>query len=202
MKNKLVKLFSMMLALAMIFALAACTNTNSTTSNESTTAAETTTAAPKGTIRLATTTSVNDSGLLPYLLPTFEAETGWKVEVASAGTGVAIGYAKAGDADLLLVHSKDQEEQFIADGYASTDRQSFMYNFFVICGPKADPAGIKGSGTAAEAFKKIADAKQPFCSRGDNSGTHNKEMKIWSASAPVLKLDPAWYTSARPPIFR
>ncbi|MEE1292472.1 MAG: tungsten ABC transporter substrate-binding protein, partial [Acutalibacteraceae bacterium] len=112
MKNKLVKLFSMMLALAMIFALAACTNTNSTTSNESTTAAETTTAAPKGTIRLATTTSVNDSGLLPYLLPTFEAETGWKVEVASAGTGVAIGYAKAGDADLLLVHSKDQEEQF------------------------------------------------------------------------------------------
>ena len=115
--------------------------------------------------------------------------------MASAGTGVAIGYAKAGDADLLLVHSKDQEEQFIADGYASTDRQSFMYNFFVICGPKADPAGIKGSGTAAEAFKKIADAKQPFCSRGDNSGTHNKEMKIWSASAPVLKLDPAWYTS-------
>ncbi|MBQ5480943.1 MAG: substrate-binding domain-containing protein, partial [Clostridia bacterium] len=108
----------------MIFALAACSNTNTAT-DETTAAAETTTAAPKGTIRLATTTSVNDSGLLPYLLPTFEAETGWKVEVASAGTGVAIGYAQAGDADLLLVHSKDQEEQFIADGYASTDRQSF-----------------------------------------------------------------------------
>ena len=182
--NKLVKLFSILLALTMIFALAACTNTNTTT-DETTAAAETTTAAPKGTIRLATTTSVNDSGLLPYLLPTFEAETGWKVEVASAGT----------DADLLLVHSKDQEEQFIADGYASTDRQSFMYNFFVLCGPASDPAGVKGSATAAEAFKKIADAKQPFCSRGDNSGTHNKEMKIWSAAAPVLKLDPAWYTS-------
>lgn len=193
MKNKLVKLFSILLALTMIFALAACSNTNST---ETTTATEATTAAePKGTIRLATTTSVNDSGLLPYLLPTFEAETGWKVEVASAGTGVAIGYAQAGDADLLLVHSKDQEEQFIADGYASTERQSFMYNFFVICGPASDPAGVKGSATAAEAFKKIADAKQPFCSRGDNSGTHNKEMKIWSAAAPVLKLDPAWYTS-------
>lgn len=193
MKQRLVKLFSILLALTMIFALAACSNTNSTettTSTEATTAAE-----PKGTIRLATTTSVNDSGLLPYLLPTFEAETGWKVEVASAGTGVAIGYAQAGDADLLLVHSKDQEEQFIADGYASTERQSFMYNFFVICGPASDPAGVKGSATAAEAFKKIADAKQPFCSRGDNSGTHNKEMKIWSAAAPVLKLDPAWYTS-------
>ena len=193
MKQRLVKLFSILLALTMIFALAACSNTNSTettTSTEATTAAE-----PKGTIRLATTTSVNDSGLLPYLLPTFEAETGWKVEVASAGTGVAIGYAQAGDADLLLVHSKDQEEQFIADGYASTERQSFMYNFFVICGPASDPAGVKGSATAAEAFKKIADAKQPFCSRGDNSGTHNKEMKIWSAAAPVLNLDPAWYTS-------
>ena len=194
-QTKLVRLFSILLALTMIFALAACTNTNTTTEESTTAAAETTTAAPKGTIRLATTTSVNDSGLLPYLLPTFEAETGWKVEVASAGTGVAIGYAQAGDADLLLVHSKDQEEQFIADGYASTDRQSFMYNFFVLVGPKEDHAGAKGSGTATEAFKKIADAKQPFCSRGDNSGTHNKEMKIWSAAAPVLKLDPAWYIS-------
>lgn len=191
--NKFAKVLSLLMALAMVLALAACSNT--ATTDESTTAAETTTAAPKGTLRLATTTSVNDSGLLPYLLPTFEAETGWKVEVASAGTGVAIGYAKSGDADLLLVHSKDQEEEFISEGYASTDRQSFMYNYFVLVGPKADPAGVKGSGTAAEAFKKVADAKQPFCSRGDNSGTHNKELKIWTAAAPVLKLDPAWYTS-------
>ena len=165
--NKLVRLFSILLALTMIFALAACTNTNTTT-NEATTAAETTTAAPKGTIRLATTTSVNDSGLLPYLLPTFEAETGWKVEVASAGTGVAIGYAQAGDADLLLVHSKDQEEQFIADGYASTDRQSFMYNFFVICGPKADPAGIKGSGTSAN-----------YCGKHSGHKPGNKEKALF-----------------------
>ena len=192
--NRLAKLISLLMAMAMVLALAACSNTNTTT-EESTTAAETTTAAPKGTVRLATTTSVNDSGLLPYLLPTFEAETGWKVEVASAGTGVAIGYAKSGDADLLLVHSKDQEEEFINEGYASTERQSFMFNYFVLVGPKADPAGVKGTGTAAEAFKKIADAKQPFCSRGDNSGTHNKELKIWTAAAPVLKLDPAWYTS-------
>lgn len=198
MKKKLVKLLSMMLALAMVFALAACSNTT-TTEEETTaaTAAETTTAAPKGTIRLATTTSVNDSGLLPYLLPTFEAETGWKVEVASAGTGIAIGYAKSGDADMLLVHSKAQEEAFIEEGYASTERQSFMYNYFVLVGPKADPAGVKGSGAAAEAFKKIHDAKQPFCSRGDNSGTHNKETTIWegAGASGTLTLDPHWYTS-------
>lgn len=194
MKNKLTRVLSVLLALVMVLALAACSN-SSTEEETTTAAAETTTAAYKGTIRLATTTSVNDSGLLPYLLPTFEAETGWKVEVASAGTGIAIGYAKSGDADMLLVHSKAQEEAFIEEGYASTDRQSFMYNFFVLVGPKADPAGVKNSATAAEAFKKIADAKQPFASRGDNSGTHNKETGIWETAAPVLALDPAWYTS-------
>lgn len=145
-------------------------------------------------IRLATTTSVNDSGLLPYLLPAFEAKTGYKVEVASAGTGVAIGYAKSGDADLLLVHSKAQEETFIADGYASTERLSFMYNYFVIVGPAADPAGVADEESAAEAFEEIAENACAFASRGDNSGTHNKETGIWEAA----EIDPSgnsWYNS-------
>ena len=146
------------------------------------------------TIRLATTTSVNDSGLLGYLLPVFEKASGYKVEVASAGTGVAIGYAKSGDADLLLVHSKSQEEQFIADGFASTERLSFMYNYFVVAGPADDPAKIAQKESAADCFTAISQAKAPFASRGDNSGTHNKETGIWEAAA----IDPAkesWYNS-------
>lgn len=193
------KLLALILALAMVLSFAACSgsgNTDETTvpAAEETTADETTAVPEKGVIRLATTTSVNDSGLLPYLLPAFEAETGWKVEVASAGTGVAIGYAKSGDADLLLVHSKAQEEAFIEEGYASTERISFMYNYFVIAGPKDDPAGAADAETAADAFKAIAEAEAPFASRGDNSGTHNKETGIWEKT----EIDPtaeAWYNS-------
>lgn len=145
-------------------------------------------------IRLATTTSVNDSGLLPYLLPAFEAETGYQVQVASAGTGISIGYAKSGDADLLLVHSKKQEEAFIEEGYASTGRLSFMYNYFVIVGPAEDPAGIGALETAADCFAAVAAAGAGFVSRGDNSGTHNKETSIWESAG----IDPAgesWYLS-------
>lgn len=194
------KLLALVLALSMALCFAAC---GGKTENPTTTAApeETTEAEPVSAetpenpvIRLATTTSVNDSGLLPYLLPAFEAETGYKVEVASAGTGVAIGYAKSGDADLLLVHSKAQEEAFIEEGYASTDRLSFMYNYFVIAGPKDDPAQIADKETAADAFKAIAEAKAPFASRGDNSGTHNKETGIWEKT----EIDPSaeeWYNS-------
>lgn len=175
----------------MLFSFAACAGTETETTEAPSPTVET---SEKGTIRLATTTSVNDSGLLPYLLPTFEKATGYKVEVQSAGTGVAIGYAKSGDADLLLVHSKAQEETFIEEGYASTERLSFMYNFFVIAGPKDDPAKVKDAETASDAFKLIAEAKAPFASRGDNSGTHNKETGIWQAA----ELDPtgeSWYSS-------
>ncbi len=175
----------------MLFSFAACAGTETETTEAPSQTVET---SEKGTIRLATTTSVNDSGLLPYLLPTFEKATGYKVEVQSAGTGVAIGYAKSGDADLLLVHSKAQEETFIEEGYASTERLSFMYNFFVIAGPKDDPAKVKDAETASDAFKLIAEAKAPFASRGDNSGTHNKETGIWQAA----ELDPtgeSWYSS-------
>lgn len=186
------KLLAILLALIMVLSLGAC---GSKPAEETPTETATEVAAPENpTIRLATTTSVNDSGLLPYLLPAFEKETGYKVEIASAGTGIAIGYAKSGDADLLLVHSKKQEEQFIADGFASTERLSFMYNYFVIAGPADDPAGIADEETAAEAFEDIAEAKAAFASRGDNSGTHNKETGIWEAA----EIDPSketWYNS-------
>ncbi len=194
------RIIVLVLALALVFSLAACKgNTPETTTvpaatDEATTAAEPVSTPENPVIRLATTTSVNDSGLLPYLLPTFEAATGYKVEVASAGTGVAIGYAKSGDADLLLVHSKSQEEAFIEEGYASTERLSFMYNYFVIVGPADDPAGIKELATAADCFKAIAESEAGFASRGDNSGTHNKETSIWTA-AEIDPADAAWYSS-------
>ena len=185
------KLLAVLLALIVVFTFAAC---GGQTGNE-----PEITAAPEATqsenvIRLATTTSVNDSGLLGYLLPVFESKSGCKVEVASAGTGIAIGYAQSGDADLLLVHSKKQEEKFIEDGFASTERLSFMYNYFVIAGPADDPAGIADCETAADAFAKIADAEAVFASRGDNSGTHNKETGIWEA-AEIDPAEEAWYNS-------
>ena len=172
------KLLALFLVVLMVLPLAACGAKK----------------AENKTIRLATTTSVNDSGLLPYLLPKFEEKTGYKVEVASAGTGIAIGYAKSGDADLLLVHSKKQEEAFIEEGFASTERLSFMYNYFVIVGPADDPAGVKDAASAADAFKAIAEAGAGFASRGDNSGTHNKETGIWE-SAGIDPTGEDWYLS-------
>ena len=160
------------------------------------------------TIRLSTTTSVKDSGLLGYLLPIFEEKYGYTVEVQSAGTGKAIAAAKAGNADLILVHSKSQEEAFIADGFArivegfDAERLSFLYNYFVLCGPSADPAGVKDAATVLDAFAAIADGKYPFISRGDGSGTHTKELALWPedlgiAAEPETFADYTdWYVSA------
>jgi len=144
-------------------------------------------------IRMSTTTSVNDSGLMAYLQPEFEKATGYTLEITSAGSGAAIEKARMGDADMLLVHSKSAEEEFIAEGFEE-ERLPFMYNFYVIVGPSDDPAGVAGSTTAAEAFKKIADTGSLFISRGDDSGTHNKEKAIWKS----IEFDPAgqtWYES-------
>ena len=191
------KLIAILLVLVLTLSFAACAKNvpSETPADETTAADETQKPAPENpVIRLATTTSVNDSGLLPYLLPAFEQETGYTVEVASAGTGIAIGYAKSGDADLLLVHSKKQEEAFIEEGYASTERLSFMYNYFVIVGPADDPAKIADASTAADAFKAIADSGVGFASRGDNSGTHNKETAIWE-SAEIDPSEESWYAS-------
>lgn len=157
-------------------------------------------------IRLSTTTSVKDSGLLGYLLPIFEEKYGYTVEVASAGTGKAIAAAKAGNADLILVHAKKQEETFVADGFAriiegmNAERLSFMYNYFVLCGPSADPAAVKSAASVKDAFKAIAEGKQKFVSRGDNSGTHTKEISLWPADLGITvesaTVEPYkdWYT--------
>ncbi|SET43163.1 substrate-binding domain-containing protein [[Clostridium] polysaccharolyticum] len=144
-------------------------------------------------IRLSTTTSVNDSGLLPFLQGDFEKDTGYTLEITSAGTGAAIEKGKTGDADCLLVHAKSAEEEFIEEGYG-VERVVLMYNYFVIVGPENDPAGIKGVSSASEAFQKIKDSGCSFVSRGDDSGTNKAELKIWDS----LGIDPDgqdWYIS-------
>ena len=159
-------------------------------------------------IRLSTTTSVNDSGLLGSLLPMFEEKYGYEVEVYSAGTGKAIANAKMGNADLILVHSKKQEEAFVADGFScvldgmESERLTYMYNYFVLCGPSADPAGVKDAEDVLAAFKAIADGKFTFVSRGDGSGTHTKELSLWpeelgiTAEPESFKDYTDWYVSA------
>ena len=187
------KVLALLLALVMAFAFAACSAKPA--DDTTTTEAVSQTAAENKVIRLSTTTSVNDSGLLPYLLPTFEKETGYKVEVQSAGTGAAIQKAIDGNADVILVHAKASEEEFIAGGYG-VERLPFMYNYFVIVGPKDDPAGIKGSADAATAFDKIKESQSKFVSRGDESGTHKAELKIWGeGNEPNAETD-KWYISA------
>lgn len=192
------KLLALLTALSLVIAFAACGTTAEETTLPGETAAsgeETTVAAPENpTIRISTTTSVNDSGLLPYLLPVFEAKTGYKAEVQSAGTGAAIQKAKDGNADLILVHSKASEEEFVNEGYG-VERIPFMYNYFVVVGPKDDPAGIKDSENAAAAFAKIKASGARFISRGDDSGTHKAELKIWGEEAPDAAAD-SWYISA------
>lgn len=156
------------------------------------------------TIRVSTTTSVNDSGLLTDLTPLFEAAYGYDVEVYSAGTGKAIANAKAGNADVLLVHSKSQEEAFVADGYSMVvegypaERLTFMYNYFVLIGPKDDPAGCAQAENVKDAFRLIAQGQFPFVSRGDKSGTHTKELSLWDESLgitaePESVKDYPWY---------
>ncbi len=141
---------------------------------------------------LATTTSTQDSGLLDVLLPAFEAKSGIKVKTIAVGSGEAVAMGRRGDADVLLVHSKAAEDAFMADGYGSL-RLDVMYNDFLVVGPPADPAGVKGL-EAAEAFRKIAEAGAAFASRGDRSGTHARELDLWKKAG----VDPAgkgWYVS-------
>lgn len=150
-------------------------------------------AAADKVIRLSTTTSVNDSGLLPYLQGEFEKETGYSLEITSAGTGAAIEKGRTGDADCLLVHAKSSEEEFINEGYG-IERVVLMYNFFVIVGPEDDPAGVKDAATAKEAFDKIMNSGCSFVSRGDDSGTNKAELKIWDALG-VDTTGKDWYIS-------
>jgi tungstate transport system substrate-binding protein len=144
------------------------------------------------TLRLGTTTSTSDSGLLDAILPDFEETYNATVEVIAVGTGQAIALGVAGDVDVILVHARAREDSFVADAHG-TARFDVMYNDFVLVGPVADPAGIAGMATAAEALGAIAAAEAPFASRGDESGTHSKEMSLWAAAG----IEPAgdWYDS-------
>ncbi len=146
------------------------------------------------TMRLATTTSTEDSGLLAAILPHFEAETGVTVEVIAVGTGQALALGQAGDADVLLVHAPEREHEFLAAGHG-TARHSVMYNDFIIVGPLNDPAGIHGTSHAADAMAAIAATGAPWASRGDDSGTHIKEQALWLASGLRPPSSENWYFS-------
>ncbi|HXX58152.1 MAG TPA: extracellular solute-binding protein [Thermodesulfovibrionales bacterium] len=139
----------------------------------------------------ASTTSTENSGLFDYLLPQFEKKTGIKVKVVARGTGAAIEMGKRGDADVAFVHAKEQELKAVEEGFF-VNRHDVMYNDFVIIGPPDDPAKIKGMKSAAEAFRRIADSGSSFVSRGDNSGTHTKELSIWKKDG-IEPKGQKWY---------
>jgi len=147
-------------------------------------------------ITVASTTSTQNSGLFDQILPKFTKDTGIEVRVVAVGTGQAIRLARGGDADVLFVHHRPSEEKFVAEGYG-VERFDVMYNDFVLVGPVADPAGIRGSRDAAEALAKIAAKRAPFVSRGDDSGTHKKELSLWKeAGVDVASQSGTWYRAA------
>ncbi|NLN17491.1 MAG: solute-binding protein [Firmicutes bacterium] len=139
---------------------------------------------------LATTTSTENSGLLAHLLPPFEEKYNVRVDVIAVGTGKALELGRNGDADVVLVHDRVSEDAFVEGGYG-VNRRDVMYNDYIILGPDSDPAGVRNAKSAVEAFSLIAKAKTPFVSRGDDSGTHKKELAIWAEA----NIEPAapWY---------
>ncbi len=149
----------------------------------------------QGSILLATTTSTQDSGLLDVLLPEFTYDTGWEVDVVAVGSGAAMAMGEDGEADVLLVHSPAAERDFVAAGHGP-ERYDVMYNDYVIIGPNDDPAGLgtDAANDAAAAFTILADTETAFVSRGDESGTHKKELSLWSKTG----IEPAgdWYIVA------
>ncbi|NLG98724.1 MAG: solute-binding protein [Chloroflexi bacterium] len=142
---------------------------------------------------LATTTSTDDSGLLDFILPDFEKAYNVKVDVVAVGTGQAIALGEDGNADVLLVHARSREDAFMEAGHG-VRREDVMYNDFVIVGPAEDPANVRGMTSAADAFAKIASEQVVFVSRGDESGTHTKELSVWKAAG--IEPSGEWYQSA------
>src|SRR6202165_2858535 len=143
-------------------------------------------------IVVASTTSTQDSGLFGYLLPIFKAKTGIEVKVIAQGTGQALDTARRGDADVVFVHAKSQEEKFLAEGFG-VKRFDVMYNDFVLIGPKSDPASVKGKDIES-ALKAIQDKAAPFVSRGDKSGTHSAELALWKqAGIDIAAIKGPWY---------
>jgi tungstate transport system substrate-binding protein len=147
----------------------------------------------EGRLRMSTTTSTENSGLLAVLLPPFEKKYGCKVDVVAVGTGKALKLGEAGDVDVVFVHARSLEDKFVANGFG-VNRREVMYNDFVLLGPPDDPAGVGKSNSAPDAFRGIAAKGSPFISRGDESGTHQKEKEIW-ASAGIVPRG-AWYVEA------
>lgn len=154
--------------------------------------------APQERLKIATTTSLYDTGLWGYLEPMFEEEYGVEVDILSAGTGIALEYGMRGDVDVITVHSKSRELQFVADGYG-VERVPFAYNYFLIVGPADDPAGIKGL-SPEEAFQTLYETGSgKFISRGDDSGTHSKEKAIWASAGydyEEVRTAGQWYVEA------
>jgi len=143
-------------------------------------------------LKLSTTTSTQDAGILDILLPPFEKKCNCQVNVIAVGTGKALKLGESGDVDVVLVHARSLEDQFVAAGFG-VNRRNVMFNDFVIIGPANDPAHIKTAKTAADALKRIAAARAPFISRGDESGTHQKEMELWRSAG--LNPQGRWYRS-------
>jgi len=189
MKNLFKKSIVILIALLMGFQLflVGCTSKKEDKSKE------TEKKEPLTEIILATTTSTMDTGLLDELLPMFEEEENIRIKPVAVGTGEAIAMGQQGEADVLLVHARQSEDQFMADGYGSV-RKDVMYNDFVIIGSEADSAGIKGLKSAMEALKKIAQKENVFISRGDDSGTHKKEKKLWEKAEITPSGD--WYVQS------
>jgi tungstate transport system substrate-binding protein len=149
--------------------------------------------AQEKSIVVASTTSTQDSGLFGHILPMFKAKTGFNVKVVAQGTGQALETGRRGDADVLFVHARAQEEKFVADGFG-VKRFDVMYNDFVLIGPKSDPAKVRGSKDILAGLKAINDKGAPFVSRGDKSGTHSAELRLWKqANLDPAAAKPAWY---------
>ncbi|MDD4548962.1 MAG: extracellular solute-binding protein [Syntrophomonadaceae bacterium] len=187
-KNK--KFAVLIMAIFLMGALAGCGNGADNNADNNTPAPAPAPENPQ--IKMATTTSTQDSGLLDAILPEFTKDTGYEIEVIAVGTGAAIKMGETGDVDVILVHSRAAEDKFVEDGFG-VDRKDVMYNDFLFIGPKDDPAGIKGTDDAVAALKAIAEKQATFVSRGDDSGTHKKEVKTWAAAG----IEPAgeWYKS-------
>ena len=134
----------------------------------------------RSVLRIAVTTSTRDSGLLEQLLPAFESETNSRVDIIARGTGAALQLGRSGDVDALIVHARSAEDQFMQDGHG-TRREDLMYNTFEIVGPSEDPAGVRSSTSPDQALQAIADSECKFVSRGDDSGTHQRELMLWQA---------------------